>query len=486
MHKYLPLLGMMLLLSACPRAPKLVRPEVPVPSAWPDTGAAAGKGAPLAAETQWREFFVDGKLRAVIDLALKNNRDLRAAALAIDKFQALYRIQRAESYPTVSVSGGAEFYRLPGRMSATGQGETVQQYNVNLGVAAWEPDFFGRIRSLKSAALEQYLATKQARSATQVSLVAAVAETFLALAADRENLRLARATLETQQASRDLIRKIVDMGMTSELDLRQAESQVEAARVDIARYTGQIELDRNALDLLVGAAVPDDLLPEDLETAGKVKDVSPGLPSEVLLSRPDILLAEHQLKAAEANIGAARAAFFPRITLTGGLGFMSGDLLDLFKFGSRTWNFAPQVVLPIFDYGSRKANYQSVQVDREIYVATYEKAIQSAFREVSDALELRKSLLAQQEAQQALVNSLEATFRLSEARYREGIDGYLVVLVAQRALYVAQQRMLTLRLARAVNLVSLYKVLGGGASGPAESPGKSAETSAPPTKKPGE
>lgn len=468
MFKYLPLVGMMLILSACPRPPKLVRPEFPVPSAWPDNGIAAAGGVAPTADVAWREFFTDGKLQAVIDLTLKNNRDLRVAALNIDKFQALYRIQRAESYPEVSVSGGAELYRLPGRMSATGQGTTVQQYTVSLGTAAWEPDFFGRIRSLRSAALEQYLATRQARSATQVSLVAAVAETFLALAADRENLRLARATLETQQASYDLIRKIVDAGMTSELDLRQAESQVEAARVDIARYAGQIELDRNALELLAGTPVPDDLLPVDLETAGKVKDISPGLPSDLLLNRPDILLAEHQLKAAEANIGAARAAFFPRITLTGGLGFLSNDLLDLFRFGSRTWNFVPQVVLPLFDYGSRKANYQAVQVDREIAVAAYEKAIQTAFRETSDALEFRRSLLEQQQAQQALVNSLEATFRLSEARYREGIDGYLGVLVAQRALYVAQQRMLAIRLARAINLVSLYKVLGGGAPEPAK------------------
>lgn len=482
MRKYLPLVGMMLILSACPRPPKLVRPEFPVPSAWPDTGIAAAGGASPAADVEWREFFRDGKLRAVIELTLKNNRDLRVAALNIDKFQALYRIQRAESYPTVSGSGGAEFYRLPGRMSATGQGATVQQYSVNLGVAAWEPDFFGRIRSLRSAALEQYLATRQARSATQVSLVAAVAETFLALAADRENLRLARATLETQQASYDLIRKIVDAGMTSELDLRQAESQVEAARVDIARYAGQIELDRNALELLAGAPVPDELLPEDLENAGKVRDISPGLPSDLLLNRPDILMAEHQLKAAEANIGAARAAFFPRITLTGGLGFLSNDLLDLFRFGSRTWNFVPQVVLPLFDYGSRKANYQAVRVDREIAVAAYEKAIQTAFRETSDALELRRSLLGQQQAQQALVNSLEATFRLSDARYREGIDGYLGVLVAQRALYVAQQRMLTIRLARAINLVSLYKVLGGGGPEPAKPAGESTGATLPSAK----
>jgi multidrug efflux system outer membrane protein len=233
--------------------------------------------------------------------------------------------------------------------------------------------------------------------------------------------------------------------------------------VDVARFTGQVALDENALSLLVGAPVSANLLPSELGSDRALKDITPGLPSEVLLRRPDILIAEHQLKAAYANIGAARAAFFPRITLTAGAGLMSSDLSDLFKLGAKTWTFAPQVVLPIFDAGARKANFEVAQVDRDIVIAEYEKAIQSAFREVSDALSLRTRLVEQQNAQQSLVNALEETYRLSEARYKAGIDSYLSVLVAQRSLYAAQQQLVGVRLARLSNLVTLYKVLGGGA-----------------------
>jgi len=260
-----------------------------------------------------------------------------------------------------------------------------------------------------------------------------------------------------------LILRTRDLGIASDLDLRQAQTQVEAARVDIARFTGQVALDENALSLLVGAPVSANLLPSELGSDRVLKDITPGLPSEVLLRRPDILIAEHQLKAAYANIGAARAAFFPRITLTAGAGLMSSDLSDLFKLDAKTWTFAPQVVLPIFDAGARKANFEVAQVDRDIVIAEYEKAIQSAFREVSDALSLRTRLVEQQNAQQSLVNALEETYRLSEARYKAGIDSYLSVLVAQRLLYAAQQQLVGVRLARLSNLVTLYKVLGGGA-----------------------
>ena len=287
--------------------------------------------------------------------------------------------------------------------------------------------------------------------------------TYLALAADRDRLRLARETLETQQASYDLIKQSRDFGMASDLDLRQAESQVDAARVDIARYTGQVALDENALTLLVGSAVPAQLLPNALGADNMLKDISAGLPSEVLLKRPDILSTEHQLKAAYANIGAARAAFFPRITLTAGGGTMSPDFTGLFQGGTGTWSFAPQIIAPIFTGGSLRANYKAAQVERDIAVADYEQAIQSAFREVSDALTLRTRLAEQQSAQQALVNALEESYRLSEARYNAGIDSYLSVLVSQRAMYVSQQGLVSLRQARLSNLVTLYKALGGGA-----------------------
>jgi multidrug efflux system outer membrane protein len=330
-------------------------------------------------------------------------------------------------------------------------------------VTSWELDLFGRVRSLKSAALEQYLASEQARTATQISLVGAVASSYLTLAADRDNLRLAEETLKAQQASYDLILRTRNAGMASDLDVRQSQSQVEAARVDIARYTGLVAQDENALNLLVGSPVAADLLPSELGSDSSLKDISAGLPSEVLLNRPDILTAEHQLKAAYANIGAARAAFFPRIALTGGGGLLSSALSELFSPRARTWMFSPQAVLPIFDSGARKANLKIAQVDRDLAVAEYEKAIQTAFREVSDSLVLRGKLLEQENAQAALVKSLDDTYRLSDTRYKAGIDSYLSVLVAQRALYGAQQVLISVRQYRLSNLVNLYKVLGGGA-----------------------
>jgi multidrug efflux system outer membrane protein len=354
-------------------------------------------------------------------------------------------------------------YRVPKDLSLTGRPYTSEQYNVGLGAASWELDLFGRVRSLKSQALEQYLATEQARTASQISLVAAVAGSYLTLAADRDNLRLAQSTFASQQSSYNLILRRRELGIGSDLDLRQAESQVESARVDIIRFTGQVTLDENALNLLVGAPVSASLLPDELGSDRALKDISAGLSSEVLLRRPDILAAEHQLKAAYANIGAARAAFFPQITLTGSGGLMSSRLSDLFQGSARTWAFAPQVVMPIFDAGTRRANLRIAQVDRDSSVAEYERTIQSAFREVSDSLNQRTSLMEQQNAQQALVNTLEETYRLSEARYNAGIDSYLSVLVAQRSLYGGQQTLVSLRMARLGNLVTLYKVLGGGA-----------------------
>jgi len=465
MRELIPLVAMSVFLCGCPRRSQYVRPGLPVPPAWPESSAAGvgTPGAPAAADLKWQEFFTDQRLQSVIALALANNRDLRVAALTIEKVQALYRIQRAEQYPTIVASASADAYRVPRTLSGAADNETVAQFTVGLGTASWELDLFGRIRSLKSRALEQYLATEQARSATQISLVAAVAGAYLALAADRENLRLAQVTLDAQQATYELILRTSQVGIASDLDVRQAQTQVDAARVDIARYSGQVALDENALNLLVGTPVTPGMLSDDLGKVGALKDVAAGLPSDVLLSRPDILAAEHQLKAAYANIGAARAAFFPRISLTAAAGLISSDLTNLFKPAAGTWNFAPRVALPIFDSGIRRAAYRVAEVDRDVAVAEYEKAIQAAFREVSDALSLRGTLLAQQNALQSLVNSLEDTYHLSEARYKGGIDSYLGVLVAQRALYAAQQQLVGVRLARLSNLVTLYKVLGGGA-----------------------
>lgn len=450
--------------------PKYNRPVLPVPPSWPENTAVTGPSSlpavPQAADVQWKEFFTDKNLQSVIELALANNRDLRIAALNVEKVQALYRIQRSRQFPTVDTSATGDLYRLPktatiGSFSVP-KATTVEQYSVG-ATASWELDLFGRVRNLKRAALEQYFSTGEARNAAQISLVAAVANSYLALAADRENLHLAQSTLAAQQTSFDLIQQSRDAGIANDLDLRQAQSQVEAARVDIARYSGQVALDENALNLLAGTTVPPNLLPNELTPDSSLKDVSAGLPSEVLLRRPDILAAEHQLRAAYANIGAARAAFFPRIALTASSGLMSSDLSDLFKGDSQTWSFVPQIIMPIFDAGARRASLNATKTDRDIAVAEYDRSIQSAFREVSDSLALRATLREQQAAQQALANVLNETFRLSDARYKAGIDSYLTVLVAQQSFYRAQQTLVNVRMGRMANMVTLYKVLGGGA-----------------------
>jgi multidrug efflux system outer membrane protein len=458
-----------LLAGGCTMMPKYERPASPAPDAWaggapPEAGPSGPAGAPAAVALKWPDFFTDARLRSVIDLALANNRDLRIATLNIEKARALYRIQRAELSPTVGVEAAGSRSRVPEKLVAAegGTAGTVSQYTVQVGLASWEIDLFGRIRSLNASALQQYLATEEARRAAQTALVAGVAESYLALAADGESLRLAQGTLGAQTSSFDMIRETRDAGLASDLDLAQSRSQVEAARVSVAAYTGAVAVDRNALQLLVGAPVPSELLPGRFGTVTDAKGVAAGLPSDVLLRRPDILAAEHQLRAANANIGAARAAFFPRISLTATFGTLGPQLSDLFTAGTRTWSFAPQILAPLFASGSLIANLKVSEVDRSIAVAQYEKAIQVAFAEVSDALTLRTTLVAQREAQEALVVALDETLRLSDARYQAGIDGYLGVLVAQQALFNAQKADVSVRFAEQANLVVLYKVLGGG------------------------
>jgi multidrug efflux system outer membrane protein len=419
-------------------------------------------GAPQVTEVPWREFFTDGRLRAVVEKALANNRDLRIATLNIERARALYRVQRADLFPTVAVAANASNQHIPSKVSGTADGYTATQYTVALGVSAWEIDVFGRVRSLEAAALEQYLATEQAGRAAQMAVVAAVAHAYLTRAADEDGLRLATGTLEAQQASLALIQKTRDLGIASDLELSQVRSQVEAARADIARYTSYLAVDLNALQVLVGTSVGPDLLPASLSAVSPPRPISAGVSSDVLLRRPDILMAEHQLRSANANIGAVRAAFFPRIALTMGVGSASAELTSLLGAGTGIWSFAPQLVQPLFTAGATKARLEASKVDREIAVARYEQEIQQAFAEVSNALTLRRTLVSQREAQEALVLSLEETLRLSDARYKAGLDGYLGVLVAQRALIAAQQALVAVRFAEQANLVTLYKVLGGG------------------------
>jgi len=452
-----------LLLGGCSMIPKYQRPEAPVPAVLPG-GPAAPAGAaaaPAASELAWQEFFTDPGLRAVIELALANNRDLRIAALNVDRMQAFYRIQRSNLYPSVAAVAGAESTGIPRQMSSTDESYTAGQYSV-LSTASWEIDLFGRLRSLNAKALDQFLATVEGRKAAQISLVAAVANGFLLLAADRESLDLARATLEAQKTSYDLILKSRDAGVASDLTLSQSRSQVEAARVDVARYTGFVATDINALNLLAGTPIPDELLPGGLATVAELRDISAGLDSEVLLQRPDIVAAEYRLKGANANIGAARAAFFPRISLTGALGAVAPGLSNLFQSGTGAWSYSAQIAQPIFAGGALKANLKGAKVDRDIAVAEYEKAIQTAFRETGDALALRSTLVDQLDAQQSLVGALDKSYRLSEALFKEGVDSYLGVLINQRALYLAQRSLVAARLARRSNQVTLFKVLGGG------------------------
>ena len=464
-YRYLLLGVAVAFFSGCTLAPKYTRPEPPVPAAWPNgpayDNAHVSPGAPPAAEVQWREYFTDERLRQVIETALKNNRDLRVAALNVVRARAVYGVARADLLPTVEAKGRGGRQGVPADFSRSGNHETISEYNVNLGISEWEIDFFGRIRSLKDKALEEYLATEQARHGAQILLVSGVANAYLAFAADRETLKLAQSTLDSQKAAYGLIRRRYDVGLSTELDLRQAQTRVEAARVDAALYSRLVAQDENALDLLVGSKVPPELLPDTLTLVSPSREISPGMSSEVLLLRPDILQAENLLKAANANIGAARATLFPRISLTAAFGTASSELSGLFKSGSESWNFFPQIVVPIFDARAWSA-LDAVKVEQEIAVAQYEKAIQTAFREVADALAVRGTVEGQLSAQQSLVDAVSETYRLSNARYTKGIDSFLGVLDAQRSLYAAQQGLIAVRLTRFANQVRLYAVLGGG------------------------
>jgi multidrug efflux system outer membrane protein len=457
-------LALLGLLGCSTLAPDYTRPPAPTPTAWPAGPAYtnAAPAQPAAADIPWREFFTQPQLRQVIELSLTNNRDLRVAALNIERARAQYQIQRSELLPSVNATAGGSLQRVPASLSAGGKAVTAERYDVGLGFSSYELDLWGRVGSLKARALEQFLATEQARRSAQISLVAEVANAYLTLAADRERLALSASTLAAQQASFDLIRRRFEAGSSSELDLRQAQTRVDAARVDIARFTGQVARDENALAVLVGSAVPAGLLPSDLGSAGTLPGVAAGLPSEVLQRRPDIQQAENMLKAANANIGAARAAFFPRIALTAGFGTASDDLSGLFQSGAETWSFIPQITLPIFTAGRNRANLKVAEADRDLALAYYEKAIQVAFREVADALAQRGTVGDQVAAQQALVDSTAAAHRLSEARYLGGVDSQLPVLDAQRSLYGAQQGLIALRLAEISNQLTLYKALGGG------------------------
>jgi multidrug efflux system outer membrane protein len=468
MKKTLITMAALALLAGCSLAPVYERPDQPTAQAWP--AGDAYKGVPPAAadakpvsQIQWREYFADDKLRKVIELALVNNRDLRVSVLNIEKAKAQYNIDTAALLPKLSANVSQTASRTPSTMTGTGESAISRQYTGGLAMASYELDFFGKLRNASEAGLQTYLGTEEARRTQQITLVSEVANAYLTLIADQQRLKLAAETLQSQQTTYDLSKKRFDSGVTSGVDMYDAQTSVEAARNDMAVYTAQVALDQNALTLLVGGDVPAELLPSgDLESVTQLAAIPAGLPSDLLQSRPDVQQAERALRAANANIGVARAAFFPSISLTASGGSASNTLSGLFKAGSSTWSFIPQINLPIFDGGVNRANLNIAKTDRDISVAQYEKAIQVAFREVADALATRGTLDQRLASQQALVQAAEKSFTINDARYRKGADTYLNALVSQRALYSAQQGLITTRLAKTSNAVTLYKVLGGG------------------------
>jgi multidrug efflux system outer membrane protein len=459
------------LVGACTLEPHYQRPPPPVPAL---QGGAASDA--IAADIGWREFFPDPQLQQLIALALEQNRDLRVAALNVQSAQAQYRIQRAELFPTVDASGVEQVQHIPIKVLTSGLppallggaplptgGVTEHTYNVGVGFTSYELDLFGRIRSLSHAALQQYFSSGETRRSVQLTLVAEVATAYLTVQTDQTLLDITRDTLKSQEDSYALTQKQFSGGTTTELALRQAETTVDTARANLAQYTRQLAQDRDALQLLLGAPIPDGIdFSGGLDRGNMVAELTEGIPSDVLVRRPDVLAAEHQLMAANAEIGAARAAFFPAISLTGNFGTESTQLSGLFKGGSRAWSFSPQISVPIFAGGANVANLQATKFARETAVAQYEKAIQTAFREVADALVARATLDEQLAAQQALVDASAVAYRLADMRYRGGVDSYLTALVAQVSLYSAQQQLQTVRLLRLQNLVTLYKALGGG------------------------
>jgi multidrug efflux system outer membrane protein len=410
----------------------------------------------LPPQIGWREFFTRPELERLIELALENNRDLRAAILNVDRAQAIYRIQRADRVPSLDAT--ATMARSGGDIFVGSQA-----YTMELGVTAYELDLFGRVRNLSQAQLRAYLAEEEAARSAQLSLIGEVASAWLTLQADRELQRIAEAALANREEELALTERRFELGAASRLEVNQAKIELETARADLWQFAGQVARDVNALRLLAGAPIEANLVSAPFDpTVSGLDPLPPGTPSEVLLRRPDVLQAEYSLRAANANVGAARAAFFPSITLTGSVGTASDDLSNLFDSGTDVWSFVPQVNLPIFQGGRLRGNLDARKAERDIALAEYERSIQDAFREVADALALTRTLAEQRSSREALLDAAENADDLSKLRYEAGADSYLVLLDAQRTLYAAQQALVTTLLAEQVNRVTLYKALGGG------------------------
>lgn len=451
------------LLSGClSLAPEHQRGPLPVPEHYPQTGTAAGVSAPAAAAIDWQSFYADPALRTLIATALDNNRDLRLAVLRVEEARAAYGIQRADQFPSIGAAADATRQRTPGDLNLTGQPLTSSQYQVGVGMASWELDFWGRVRNLKDAALENYLASDAARQAATLSLIAQVADSYLQLREFDERLELTRATIASREESLRIFRRRFEVGAISKLDLTQVETLWQQAKALGAQLEQTRAAQLQALQQLVGAPID---LPESRQAMSDdalMRELPAGLPADLLTNRPDIVAAEHQLKAGNANIGAARAAYFPRITLTGAFGTASSELDGLFSGGSRAWNFAPSIDLPIFDAGRRQSNLELARARQQQAVAQYEKTIQTAFREVADALSARHWLAEQVRVLRATVDAQAERERLARLRYNHGASPFLEVLDAQRDLLEAQQQWVRTRRALLSSQVALYAALGGG------------------------
>jgi multidrug efflux system outer membrane protein len=450
----LSLLSMAMLMGGCSLIPEYQRPVSPSAAQYPTATQAATNSE------DWRTLFTDPALQQLIESALVNNRDLRVAALNVEAFQAQYRIQRADLFPAVSANANELRQRMP--PSVTGSKALINStYSVNLGISAYELDFFGRVRSLSEQALQTWLATEQARRSAQLSLVANVANAYLTWRADQELLELTRDTLAADEQSLHLTTRNREAGKSSALEQAQAQTSVDSSRANLARYQRLVAQDLNSLTLLVGAPVPDSLPARPL-ASDLVQQLPAGLPSDLLQRRPDILQAEYKLKAANANIGAARAAFFPSVSLTANAGTSSRDLSGLFGAGSGAWTFQPQINLPIFNAGSLRASLDYSKLQKDVAVAEYEKSIQTAFQEVVDGLAARSTYQQQLQAQRDLVQATQTYYNLAKNRYQNGVDSSLTFLDAQRSLFSSQQGLITDRLAQLVAEVNLYTALGGG------------------------
>lgn len=459
-------------------APSPEAPPAPIPQTWlSDAPLTQGQEAPLLA---WNDYFTDPLLQRLIQTALENNRGLRTALLRVEEARATFQIQRSTLLPEVGLGGQAARARVPGDLNISGRPVTSGEYRAEVGISSWELDLWGRVRSLNDAALQQWLATEAGCRAARTALIAQVADGYLGVRELQERVLLARRTVESRQESFRIFSRRFEVGSASKLEVTQVQVLLTQAQTLLAQLEQAKAAQSHALGLLVGA--DPGLLPvaAPFDETTVLAELAPGLPSDLLTARPDILAAEHRLAAANANIGAARAAFFPRIALTASFGTASAELDGLFSSGSRAWTFAPVVSLPIFDGGRRQASLDVSEVRRDIAVAEYEKSIQTAFREVSDALSARRWLTEQRDLQRTALGAANERARLAKLRYDNGSAAYLEVLDAQRDLLAAEQQLVQARRQLLSSQVSLYTALGGGTRVVANGPASTTPTPATP------